>query len=59
MATKKRWVKNVKTDSTHPLEGLFTKSPEEIARSLGVEESIAQGPRLRDAHADLLHQPRR
>ena len=44
MATKKRWVKNVKTDSTHPQEGLFTKSPQEIARALASREVSPKGP---------------
>lgn len=44
MATKKRWVKDVKTDSTHPQEGLFTKSPEEIARSLASKKVSPKGP---------------
>ena len=44
MATKKRWVKDVKTDSTHPKEGLFTKSPEEIARSLASKRVSPKGP---------------
>jgi len=36
MAGKKqqRWVARVNTDSTHPPEGLFTKSAPVIARSL-------------------------
>ena len=44
MTTKKRWVKNVTTDSTHPPEGLFTKSPEEIARSLASKKVSPKGP---------------
>ena len=46
MVTKKknRWVKNVTTDSTHPPEGLFTKSPEEIARSLASKRVSPKGP---------------
>jgi tRNA(adenine34) deaminase len=44
MAAKKRWVKNVKTDSTHPPEGLFTKSPEQIARSLASKKVSPKGP---------------
>jgi hypothetical protein len=44
MATKRRWVKGVKTDSTHPPEGLFTKSPEEIARSLASRRVSPKGP---------------
>jgi Protein of unknown function (DUF3175) len=31
-SAKRKWARNVKTDSTHPPEGTFTKSGEEIAR---------------------------
>lgn len=48
MAVKKRsgnrWVKNVTTDSTHPPEGLFTKSPTEIARLLASKKVSPKGP---------------
>jgi Protein of unknown function (DUF3175) len=48
MATRKqsgnRWVKNVTTDSTHPPEGLFTKSPTEIARVLASKKVSPKGP---------------
>jgi tRNA(adenine34) deaminase len=44
MATRKRWVKGVTTDSTHPPEGLFTKSPKEIARSLASKKVSPKGP---------------
>lgn len=48
MAAKKRsgnrWVKNVTTDSTHPPEGLFTKSPTEIARALASKKVSPKGP---------------
>jgi hypothetical protein len=44
MATKKRWVKDVKTDSTHPPKDLFTKSLEEIARSLASKKVSPKGP---------------
>jgi hypothetical protein len=44
MVTKKRWVKDVKTDSTHPPAGLFTKSPQEIARSLASKRVSPKGP---------------
>lgn len=43
MATQKLWVKDVKTDSTHPKEGLFTKSPDEIARSLASKKVSPKG----------------
>jgi hypothetical protein len=44
MATKKRWVKDVKTDSTHPPKDLVTRSPEEIARSLASKKVSPKGP---------------
>lgn len=40
----KRWVKNVKTDSTHPPESLFTKSPTEIAPALASKKVSPKGP---------------
>lgn len=39
-----RWVKNVKTDSTHPREGLFNKSAATIARELASKEVSPKGP---------------
>ncbi len=39
-----RWVKDVKTDSTHPREGLFTKDAETIARELASKEVSPKGP---------------
>ena len=33
-AAKKRWVRNVKTVSTYPPEGLFTKDAQTIARAM-------------------------
>lgn len=43
-ASRKKWVKNVKTDSTHPPEGLFKKRPETIARTLASKEVSPKGP---------------
>jgi tRNA(adenine34) deaminase len=40
----KRWVARVKTDSTHPQAGLFTKSAVEIARSLASKRVSPKGP---------------
>jgi tRNA(adenine34) deaminase len=40
----KRWVAKVKTDSTHPPEGLFTKSAGVIARSLASKKVSPKGP---------------
>ncbi len=40
----KKWVKTVKTDSTHPPEGLFTRDPETIAGQLASEEISPKGP---------------
>jgi tRNA(adenine34) deaminase len=39
-----RWVGKVKTDSTHPAKGLFTKSPETIARELASKRVSPKGP---------------
>ena|SRR5712692_3878232 len=41
---KKRWVASVKTDSTHPPAGLFTKSATIIARTLASKEVSPKGP---------------
>ena len=45
-ATKKgsRWVAGVKTDSTHPREGLFNEPPEVIARELASKKVSPKGP---------------
>ena len=42
-ATKK-WVRTVKTDSTHPPEGLFTTNPETIAKKLASKKVSPKGP---------------
>jgi hypothetical protein len=39
-----RWVAKVKTDSTHPPEGLFTKSAATIARTLASKRVSPKGP---------------
>src|SRR2546426_11595818 len=46
MAAKKtkRWVARVKTDSTHPPEGLFTKSASTISRTLASKKVSPKGP---------------
>ncbi len=44
LKNKKRWVANVKTDSTHPPAGLFTKSAPTIARVLASKKVSPQGP---------------
>ena len=46
MAAKKtkRWVAKVKTDYTHPPEGLFTKSAATIARTLASKKVSPKGP---------------
>lgn len=43
-AGKKRWVKDVKTDSTHPPKDLFTKSAPVIARTLASKKVSPKGP---------------
>jgi len=40
----KRWVAKVKTDSTHPPSGLFTKSASMIARTLASKKVSPKGP---------------
>lgn len=40
----RKWVKNVKTDSTHPREGLFKQEPEVIARELASKQVSPKGP---------------
>jgi len=45
MATAKpKWVADVTTDSTHPPEGLFTKSAPTIARQLASKKVSPKGP---------------
>lgn len=41
---QKKWVRTVKTDSTHPPEGLFTRDAETIACKLASKEVSPQGP---------------
>jgi len=43
-ATKRKWVRNVKTDSTHPPGGLFTKNATTIARTLASKKVSPKGP---------------
>ncbi len=52
-----RWVKTVTTDSTHPPEGLFTKSAATIAKTLATKKVSPKVTSVGDADADLLHQP--
>jgi hypothetical protein len=42
--TKKRWVAKVKTVSTFPPEGLFTKDAATIAKSLASKKVSPKGP---------------
>ena len=42
--TSKRWVAGVKTVSTYPPEGLFTKSAAVIARTLASPKVSPKGP---------------
>jgi Protein of unknown function (DUF3175) len=43
-ASKKRWVRTVTSDSTHPPKDLFTKSAPVIARSLASKKVSPKGP---------------
>ncbi len=41
---KKRWVRRVTTDSTHPPKGLFNKDAATIARTLASKKVSPKGP---------------
>ena len=41
---KRRWIATVKTDSTHPPAGLFTKSAATIARTWASRKVSPKGP---------------
>ena len=41
---KRRWIAKVKTDSTHPPEGLFTKNAATIASTLASKRVSPKGP---------------
>lgn len=43
MTTKRKWVKDVQTDSTSPPEALFTKDARTIARSLASKKVSPKG----------------
>jgi Protein of unknown function (DUF3175) len=43
-SSNRRWVASVKTDSTHPPEGLFTKGAASIAKALASKEVSPKGP---------------
>jgi tRNA(adenine34) deaminase len=43
-APKKRWVRTVTSDSTHPPKDLFTRSAPVIARSLASKKVSPKGP---------------
>lgn len=40
---KKKWVKNVKTESTFPKKGIFTKDAETISRHMGSKKVSPKG----------------
>jgi tRNA(adenine34) deaminase len=42
--TRRRWVAKVKTDSTHPPEGLFKKDAATVARTLASKKVSPKGP---------------
>jgi tRNA(adenine34) deaminase len=43
-SSTRKWVRTVRTDSTHPPEGLFTKSATTIARTLASKKVSPKGP---------------
>ncbi len=55
----RRWVAKVKTESTFPPDGLFSKKRSNYRPNTCVEEGFAEGSCLWNANADLLHQSRR
>jgi hypothetical protein len=55
-AKNKRWVANVKTASTHPRAGLFTKSPSNDRARAGFQEGLAEGAAIGHEDSDILHQ---
>lgn len=57
-ASQKKWVRSVKTDSTHPPEGLFKKDPETIAHTLASKKGISERTRVGHEDVDVLHQSR-
>ena len=44
MPGKKKWVASVKTDSTHPPPGLFTRGAKTIAKTLASKKVSPRGP---------------
>lgn len=40
---KRKWAQKIKTDSTHPPPGLFTKNAETIARRMATEKVSPKG----------------
>ena len=44
VAKKTRWIAKVRTDSTHPPKGLFTKDAQTIARTLASKKVSPKGP---------------
>ncbi len=44
MTERKKWVRTVTTDSTHPPKGLFTKDAATIARTLASKKVSPKGP---------------
>ena len=43
MAERKKWVRGVKTASTHPPEGLYTKDAQTIARAMASTKVSPKG----------------
>lgn len=44
MTTKRKWSAKIDTDSTHPDQGLFKKSPSAIAKALASKKVSPKGP---------------
>jgi len=43
MAEKKKWVRNVKTVSTYPPKGLFTKDAQTVAKAMASKQVSPKG----------------
>lgn len=54
----RKWSGKVKTISTNPPARIIHKKRPGDCAQFGVEESVAEGAGVRDAHAQLLHKSR-
>ena len=57
--TARKWSGKVKTVSTDPPQGLFTKDPATIARTLASKRGLTQRSGIGNENAHLFHQSSR